>query len=194
MLKTHKRIEDVFKKLPVLETKRLKLRPLCSRDSSEIFEYASEPEVAKYVTWEHHRTIADSIHFLRLVMQQYNEGLPSPWGLVYKENNILIGTGGYHQWLPAHRKAEFGYALSADYWNKGLMTEAVREILKFGFNVMHLHRAEAKCYPDNIASERVLQKCGMKFEGIIRESFFVKGEFRDLKLYSLLHSEFLINK
>jgi ribosomal-protein-alanine N-acetyltransferase len=112
---------------------------------------------------------------------------------VYKENHKLIGTGGYHKWVPAHCKAEFGYALSAEYWNKGLMSEAVREILKFGFNDMQLHRAEARCYIDNIASERVLQKCGMKYEGIIRESFFVKGEFRDLKLYSLLNSEFLKN-
>jgi ribosomal-protein-alanine N-acetyltransferase len=193
MLKIQSKIEDVFKKLPVLETERLKLRPVCPRDSNDIYEYASEPEVAKYVTWEHHRTIADSIHFLRLVMQQYKEGLPSPWGIIYKENNKLIGTAGYHRWVPGHSKAEFGYALSIDYWNKGIMTEAMKEILRFGFEELGLNRAEARCFIDNVSSERVMQKLGMKYEGILRQTVFIKDEFRDLKVYSLLRSEFLKN-
>jgi ribosomal-protein-alanine N-acetyltransferase len=123
-------------------------------------------------------------------MKQYIDGQPSPWGIVYKENNKVIGTGGYHLWVKEHGKAEIGYAISARYWNKGVMTEALKEIIKFGFEKMNLNRAEARVYVENTASERVMQKCGMKYEGILRESWFVKGIFQDIKMYSVLKSEF----
>jgi [ribosomal protein S5]-alanine N-acetyltransferase len=185
------RPEDIFKSLPIFETERIRLRPLSTRDASQVFEYASEPDVAQFVTWEHHRTLSDSMHFLRVVTHQYKEGIASPWGIVYKEENKLIGTGGYHWWLKEHSSAEFGYAISSKYWNKGLMTEALKVIIKFGFDVMGLNRIEAKCYPENIASEKVLIKCGLSCEGTIRESVFIKGKFRDLKLFSILRTEYL---
>jgi len=181
---------SIFRDIPVLETNRLILRKLSMRDVNDIFEYASIPKVAQHVMWEHHRSVADSLHFLRAVIQQYQNGVPSPWGMVYKENNKLIGTGGYHIWNPTHRRAEIGYALSPEYWNKGLMTEAMIVMIKFGFENLNLNRIEALCNVENTASERVMQKCGMKYEGTIREHIYVKEEFHNLKLYSILKSEF----
>ncbi|RPI14598.1 MAG: N-acetyltransferase [Ignavibacteriae bacterium] len=190
MHNTELKPDELFKNLPILETERIRLRPLSIRDASQVFEYACEPEVARFVTWEHHRSLSDSMHFLRLITQQYKNNIPSPWGIVYKEENKLIGTGGYHLWQKEHARAEFGYAISANYWNKGLMTEVLKEMIRFGFNVMELNRIEAKCYPENIASEKVMLKCGLKFEGISRECVFIKGKFRDLKQFSILKSEY----
>src|SRR5438477_4406706 len=184
---------SIFRDIPKLETERLILRKHSMRDVNDIFEYASVPEIAKYVMWEHHRSVADSLHFLRAVIQQYQNGVPSPWGIVYKENNKIIGTAGYHIWNPAHRRAEIGYALSPSYWNKGIMTEALEAMLKFGFEHLDLNRIEAMCKVENTASERVMQKCRMKFEGTLREQMYVKEEFHNLNLYSILKSEF-INK
>lgn len=183
--------ENIFKRLPALETERLLLRPLSLKDASQVFEYACDPDVARFVTWEHHETLSDSMHFLQSITQQYIEGLASPWGIVYKENNRLIGSGGYHWWIKEHYIAEFGFAISSKYWNRGLMTEALKEIVKFGFETMRLNRIEAKCYPENIASEKVMLKCGLHLEGVLRESVLIKGKFRDLKLFSILRSEYL---
>lgn len=181
---------ELFQALPNIETERLLLRRIHTRDANDIFEYASDPEVAKYVTWEHHRSVADSIHFVRLIVNSYNRGEPAPWGIILKENQKLVGTGGYHWWLYDHSRAEVGYTISSRYWNKGIMTEALKAILKFGFDKMLLNRIEARCFLKNTASERVLMKCNMKFEGIMREPIFVKSEFRDLKIYSILKREY----
>ncbi len=181
--------QEIFRELPTLETPRLKLRRLMTRDANDVFEYASDPDVARFVTWEHHRSVADALHFVRMILNTYSRGEPSPWGIVYKEDQKLIGTGGFHWWQVESARAELGYAISARYWNKGIMTEALGAMMEFGFEKMLLNRIEARCYIKNMASERVLLKGGMKYEGIMRESLYVKGEFQDLKLYSILKSE-----
>ena len=180
---------EIFKNLPTLETERLKLRKLSMRDAGDVFEYASLSEVSEHVTWEHHRNISDSIHFLRVVMQQYEDGAPSSWGIVQNKIGKLIGTIGYHALSIQNRYGEVGYALSKDFWNQGYMTEAFREVIKFGFEHMKLNRVEATCKLLNTASEKVMQKCGLKYEGILKQRLFAKGEHHDLKLYAILKSD-----
>jgi ribosomal-protein-alanine N-acetyltransferase len=160
------------------------------RDANDIFEYASMPEVSEHVTWDYHRNIADSMAFLKLIVQQYEDSKPSPWGIVEKSSGKLIGTGGYHNWIAEHRRAEVGYAISSGFWNRGLMTEALTEMLRFGFEEMGLNRIEALCRTENTASEKVLLKSGMKFEGVLREQMFMKGIYQDLKIFSILKKEF----
>jgi ribosomal-protein-alanine N-acetyltransferase len=183
-------IKDIFGELPRLETNRLILRKIDLDDASDLFEYAQEPEITRYVTWQPHKTIEDSKEFLKTVIQKYKDGKVSIWGIVYKGDKKLIGTCGYLWWFPAHSRAEIAYALSRSYWNKGLMTEVVREVIRFGFVEMKLNRVEARCVVGNIASEKVLKKAGMQFEGIIREQMFFKEAYQDLKLYSILRSEY----
>jgi len=181
---------EIFNNLPVIETERLKLRKLTMRDASDVFEYASVPEVAEHVTWNYHRNIADSIHFLRIITQQYEDGTPAPWGIVLKESKKLVGTIGFHLLSPANHFAEIGYALSKEHWNKGYMTEALRAILDFGFTRMPLNRIEATCKINNTASEKVMLKCRMSFEGILKERLFAKDAFHDLKLYAIVKNIF----
>src|SRR5437762_12268325 len=95
-----KRIQNtgnIFKDLPVLETGRLMLRSMTMRDVNDVFEYASIPEVSKHVTWDYHRNIGDSMAFVKSILYQYEQGIPSPWGIVYKSQHKLIGTGGFHR-------------------------------------------------------------------------------------------------
>jgi len=182
-------ISEIFKNLPLLETERLRLRKLSIRDAGDLYEYASLPEVAEHVVWDYHRNISDSMHFLRVVIKQYEDGVPSPWGIVHKEHGRLIGTIGYHIWNIPNGFAEVGYALSKDYWNNGYASEAFKEVIRFGFEKMNLNRVEATCKLPNTASERVMQKCGLTYEGILRKRLFAKGEYHDLKFYSILKSE-----
>ena len=184
------KIENIFKELPTLYTKSLMLRKITLEDAQDIFEYAKDPEVTKFVTWEPHKSVDDSMNFLKLVIQKYENNEPSNWGIIYKENNKLIGTCGYDSWVPVHSLAEIGYALSREYWGKGLMTEAAKEVIKYGFEKMNLNRIYARCFVKNIGSQKVLEKVGMKFEGILREQMFIKGTFRDMKIYSILRKEY----
>jgi len=183
------KIEEVFKDLPELNTQRLLLRKLRPEDAENIFEYASDPQVAKEVTWDAHRSPADSLEFVKFNLGKYERGEVADWGLVLKENNKLIGTIGFVWWRPAHAKAELGYAMSRTYWGRGLMPEAAKAVMDFGFGRMKLHRVEARCNVTNPASERVMMKCGMKYEGLLRGAIWEKGVFKDLKIYSILDSE-----
>lgn len=180
------RAYEIFKNLPILETERLRLRKLSMRDAGDVFAYGSNPEVAQHVTWEYHRNISDSMHYLRFITQQYHDGVPSPWGIIHKELGTLIGTIGYHVWSLPNSFGEVGYALSKDFWNKGYTTEAFNEVIRFGFETMKLNRVEATCKLANTASEKVMQKCGLEYEGILRKRLFAKYEFHDLKLYSII--------
>ena len=184
------KIENIFKELPTLYTKSLMLRKITLEDAQDIFEYSKDPEVTRFVTWEPHKSIDDSINFLKSVIQRYENNEPSDWGIIYKENNKFIGTCGYVLWVPVHSLAEIAYALSMEYWGKGLMTEAVKEVIKHGFEKMILNRIYARCFVENIGSQKVLEKVGMKFEGILREQMFIKGTFRDMKIYSILRKEY----
>jgi ribosomal-protein-alanine N-acetyltransferase len=164
------------------------------RDAADVFDYASVPEVAEHVTWEYQRNISDSMHYLRFITQQYQDGIPSPWGIILKELGKLIGTIGYHVWSLPNGFGEVGYALSKDFWNKGYTTEAFEEVIKFGFERLKLNRVEATCKLANTASEKVMLKCGLSYEGILRKRLFAKSEYHDLKLYSLLRNEWEQNQ
>lgn len=183
-------VEDVFCSLPTITTERLILRKMTMNDAAELFEYASDPEVTRQVLWDSHRGIEDARSYLLLMTTKYERHDVAEWGIVHKQDSKFIGTCGFIWWDPSNYRAEIGYALSRAYWNRGLMTEAVREIISFGFEKMRLNRIEARCMLGNAASERVLQKTGMKFEGIMRKQAFAKGIFHDLRMYSIIKEEY----
>ncbi|MFB2922403.1 GNAT family N-acetyltransferase [Aerosakkonema funiforme] len=182
-------IQNIFTDLPVLETERLLLRKLNWEDTDDIFEYASDPEVSQWTTWSAHESIADTKTFLNAVINEYANHEVAPWGILDKADGKIIGTCGFVDWIYHDDRAEIGYALSRKYWGKGYMTEAVRAILDLGFRTMELNRIEARCKIENIASARVMEKVGMKFEGILREHLFAKGCYHDLKIYAILWKE-----
>jgi ribosomal-protein-alanine N-acetyltransferase len=182
-------IKDVFGNLPTLETARLLLRKMNHDDAQDLFEYASDPEVAKYTTWSTHQSLQDSRDFLRSVMEQYEMQTVASWGIVHKGNSRFIGTCGFISWSPHHARGEVAYALSRKYWGQGLMTEAVRTVIAFGFCTMQLNRVQAICEVENVASARVMEKVGMTFEGKLREYMFFKEHYRNLKMYSILRGE-----
>jgi ribosomal-protein-alanine N-acetyltransferase len=177
--------------LPDLETERLNLRKLRPTDAADIFEYASDPQVARYTTWEAHTSLDDAVQFVELIQAVYVNESPSnwTWGLELKDTGKLIGTIAVWGW-PQHARAEVGYAIGRPYWGRGLVTEAVREVLKLGFDALGLNRIEARCVPENIGSARVMEKVGMTYEGLLREQMFIKGTFDDMRIYSILRREY----
>ena len=180
------KIEDVYSNLPVIETERLILRKISMNDVKDIHTYASNPEVSKYVFWDYHRSLSATEDYVSFINELYENGKIAPWGIEYKKDGKLIGTVDFVSWQPQHKTAEIGYALSREYWGKGIATEATKELINFGFNKMDLVRIQAKCLVENVGSEKVMEKAGMKFEGILRKFIFVKGSHYDVKMYSIV--------
>jgi [ribosomal protein S5]-alanine N-acetyltransferase len=179
---------------PNLETERLLLRRFVLEDAEDMFQYGSDPEVTKYLTWDTHQTIDDSTGFIKYTLDRYEKDETGDWGIVLKENNKFIGSCGF-VWVEEKNKCgHIGYVLSRKYWNKGIMSEAIRELVQFGFESMNLNRIESvHCLP-NEASGKVMKKAGMQFEGVIRKRMFSKNQFWDLKQYAIIKEDFLINQ
>lgn len=177
---------DVFARLPVLETPRLILRPMNMRDAQDIYAYSKDPEVARHVLWEAHRSISDARLYLRYMLRQYRNGLPSSYGIVLKETGRLVGTIGFMWYNEEHASTEVGYSLAREWWNQGLMTEALRAVVDMAFRTLHVNRIEAMHDSANPASGRVMLKCGMHHEGTLRRKIFNKGRYVDVELYAIL--------
>ncbi|WP_163102231.1 GNAT family N-acetyltransferase [Peribacillus alkalitolerans] len=182
-------VEDIFSDLPELQTDRLKLRKLTMNDIEDIFTYASDDEVSKYVTWDSHRTLIDTKSYLNFVLGQYEKHQLAPWGIELKENPGIIGTIDFVSWQPKHNRAEIGYVLAPSLWGIGLMTEASQALIKFGFEKMDLIRIQARTLLDNKGSQRVLEKSGMIFEGVLRKEIFIKGKHHDVRMFSIIKEE-----
>ena len=181
--------ELFFRDTPQLETERLLLRKLVPEDADDIFAYASDEEVAKYMTWDTHKTIDDSQQFINFTLDRYIKDDAGEWGIILKESGKLIGAAGFPWFDRKNSRAEIGYVLGRRYWGKGIMPEAVRRILRFTFNELNLNRIECVHALPNEKSGRVMQKAGMAFEGIARERMFAKGRYWDVKQYAILRSD-----
>ena len=112
-------------------------------------------------------------------------------GIRLKENLKLIGGVGLHL-APEHRKAELGYWLGKDFWNKGYATEAASELIRFGFEEVELNKIFACFFPHNPASGKILQKIGMKKEATLKQEILKNAVFLDLERYSILRSDYYL--
>jgi [ribosomal protein S5]-alanine N-acetyltransferase len=176
--------------IPAIDTERLLLRRLMPGDAPAVFAYAKLPEVSEYLLWSPHQSEEESLEFIKFAEGQFSGSLSIIWGIEIKSENKIIGTIDLRNYKSVNSCGETGYGISSRYWNRGYVTEALKALIEFGFGVLALNRIEAHCEEGNIGSWRVMEKSGMKFEGIMREKIFLKGSFRSVKLYSILKSEF----
>jgi len=171
---------------------RLAFRKLSMKDADTIFHYASDPEVTRYVLFPTHKSMDDTFAFIQINLDKYKDGETASWGVTLKETGELIGTADFVWWNVYHKKAEVGYCLAKEHWNQGFATEALMSLVHFGFTHLNLHRIEARCFEENIASSRVIEKAGMHKEGILKEALWAKGKYRNVWQYALLQKEYEI--
>ena len=155
-----------------------------------MFEYSKRQDVTKYLLWEPHRDESYTYKYLTYVQSRYRSGDFFDWSVIYRENNKMIGTCGFTRINTDSNSAEIGYVLNPDYWGRGIAAEAVRRVMRFGFDELSLHRIEAKYMIDNIQSRRVMEKVGMTYEGVNRDSMFVRGNYVSVGVCAILSSEF----
>lgn len=185
-------IKRVFGNLPILETARLKLRLFKAEDANDLYEYCSDEQVTKYLPFETYTEQKQAIDRIEYCMEVYkNLDKPITWAIEYKQDGKMIGSIDFVKWNEQDKCAEVGYVINKKYWNKGIMTEALKSVINFGFDNMELNRIEARCDERNTASSKVMEKNGLKYEGTLRKKVFEKGEFISLKYYSILKEEYV---
>jgi len=181
---------EIYKNLPRLETTRLILRKVTMDDVQDMFAYSSDEEVTRFLRWGPHRTQEETECTMREVLREYEDGKDGPWGIEYRQTGRVVGSIHLMAISAQHSKAEIGFVLSRSFWNRGLMSEALTRVLEYSFESIGLNRIEGFCLLDNRAGIRVLEKVGMKQEGVLREYVFQKGAFRDFGVYSMLKRDY----
>lgn len=177
----------IFSNIPLIKTERLTLRKITKKDLEDVYRYASDEEVSKFLLWSPHKSREQTKLYLKNITAAYNRGEYFDWGIEYEGH--IIGTVGFTTLDAINNKGEIGYVLSSEFWGKGIACEAAQAIIKFGFDVLMLERLEARFMIENKSSRRVLEKLGLKEEGVIRHGVFAKGKYRDICLYSILSGE-----
>ncbi len=174
------------------ETDRLILRKIHPKDIQDIFDYAKNPNVARYVTWEPHQTLTDSKKLIDYALSSYLKGSLEPMALILKDDPAqkVFGTVGLIAASPKNRTYELAYAISEEHWGKGLVVEASKPLINYVFKNFAIERLQCRCEILNPQSARVMEKLGMEYEGTLKASMFIKGKARDMHMYSLVRSDF----
>lgn len=170
-----------------LETERLYLRRVIKEDVNEIFALRSDQEVMKYIPRPLVKTEEDALAHIAMIDEKINSNEGINWAITLKNNPKLIGIIGHYRIRPEHFRAEIGYMLLPEHQGKGIISEAIKEVVRYGFEVMKLHSIEAIIDPENFASEKVLQKNGFVKEAHLKENEYYEGRFLDTVIYSILN-------
>jgi len=168
------------------------LREITQDDARDIFEIYSCAEVVRYYDCDAYESIQKALDLIQGWAANCSKDIAIRWGISEKGNGKIIGTCGFNFRNKQYSSSPVGYDLLPGYWNKGIITEAVKEILRFGFEEMKLNRVQAITFPENIPSTRVLEKLGFQYEGTLREWGYFKGRFQDVHCYSLLRREWKV--
>lgn len=179
----------------VFETERLLLREFNADDVDAVYAYAGDAENTIYMDWgpasrEKVRNFVQS----RLAQQITEPRRIFDFAVCIKATGRLIGSMGLF-FGDDGQQAELGYTINKAFWGKGYASEAAKGMLQFGFMNLNLHRISAKCDSMNTASERVMQRLGMRFEGEAKSAEYVRvrarRQWRSVKHYAMLQKEFL---
>ena len=170
---------------PELATERFLLRQILPEDQQFIFEGLSHRDVIPF-----YGIRFDSFEATKKQMEwyekSYNDGTGGPWKIVDRTTGEKIGVVAYYYHKPEHKKAEVGFWLFPQYWNKGIATEVLRAVIEYCLQQKDIHRLEAFVEEGNVASSKVLEKVGFFCEGTMRECEIKNGKFISLHVFSLI--------
>jgi RimJ/RimL family protein N-acetyltransferase len=173
------------------DSERVRLRKLRVSDANDIYENIRDKEVVRWLlSVPHPYSFNDAVRFIRRSQYRVKKNTAHAFGIVLKETNRVIGVVEIFNIDWDNRSADIGYWLGKKYWNRGLMTEAVKLALRFAFKELKLHRLSTTTFEENLASRRVLEKAGFRLEGKKRQSRLKFGEWQNELLYGILESEY----
>lgn len=177
-------------RFPELGSPRLMLRQPTRADADAVRQILSDPEVLRYYNVDPVTTRDEAISIIEGRRRRYDVGYGIRWGIYLRSSGLYIGSCGFEVLHRPWRYGEIGYELGRTHWGQGYMTEALHEIIRYGFGRLDLHRIEAQVEPENGPSKAVLRRLGFKEEGLARERGFWHGKFHDLVQFGLLRTDF----
>lgn len=174
-----------------IETDRLVLRRFVPEDAAAMYKnWASDEEVTKFLSWPTHSSQEVSRYVTEDWVQSYSDESYYQWAIVLKENgDEPIGSIAVVKMEEDVSMAQIGYSLGRTWWHKGITSEALKAVMDFLFDVVDVNRIEAKHDSRNPNSGKVMQKCGMKYEGTLRSSARNNQGIYDACYYSVLKAE-----
>ena len=172
-----------------LETERLILRKLSPDDFKFIFENYSEDEIKNFLGHNSDEEYQKEKTKYEGGYTSYNRSFQY-FQIIDKVTDSIIGHCGFHNWYFDHRRAELGYEITNDnFKRKGIMSEALKVIIDYGFNKMNLHRIEALVGSENIPSIKLMEKFNFYKEGFLRQHYFIEDNFENSIVFSKLISD-----
>ena len=173
-----------------IETHRLILRPFTVEDAEEMYaNWASDPEVTRFLTWPAHPDVSLTRKLLESWTSRYSDGAYFQWAIGLKESGAVIGSIGVIKLEEAIGSAEIGYCLGRAFWGRGIMPEALRAVMDYLFGTVGLNRVWAGHDVNNPKSGRVMEKAGMKKEGVLRASGINNQGIRDVAVWAALRED-----
>lgn len=173
----------------VLETDRLILREFTLADAQSVYDnWASDPEVTKYLTWHPHKDVDETEEILSEWVERYGDGSYYNWAIELKELREPIGSISVVEQNDKVRRAHIGYCIGRAWWHEGIMTEALGAVIEYLFSEGY-QRIDSRHDPRNPHSGDVMKKCGMQYEGTLRNYDWNNQGPCDACFYSILKED-----
>lgn len=176
----------VHKGTKILETDRLILRQFRENDAEEIYNGFINQEEFLYYANKKRRTLQEEKESLKGIEEKYKNNNYYNWIITLKDENKIIGAINLRV-QDINETVEFNYAIDNRYVRKGYMTEALNLIKDYCLNELKVNRFQGGCCIENIASKRVMEKCGMKCEGVLRNYIILDDGYHDMYMYSIVN-------
>lgn len=177
--------DDIF-----LNTERLILRPISESDAPDIYKNVKDYDIAKWTINIPHPYPKDgAIKFIKQTKELMKKGMSYELAIQIESTKEVVGVISLMKVDRRHKNAELGYWVGKKFWNIGIATEAASRVMEFGFQVLNLEKIYAKCFYNNEASRKVMEKIGMKLEGKFRHEVFKENKFIDTLYYGILREE-----
>ena len=179
-----------------LETSRLVLRRATLADAEAMFRnWARDPVVTKFLTWQPYESEADARAYIQGQIELWeHDDDHYDWFIELKSLGEVIGTIGFVRQDEATQSFEVGYAIGRNWWGQGIVAEALAEVLRFAFEEIGANRVGAQHDTANPNSGKVMRKCGMVYEGTLRQAAKSNQGIVDVSQYSMLAEEYFANK
>ena len=174
-----------------LNTERLILRRFSINDAENMIKnWANDDDVTKYLTWPTHNSIEVTKYVLKDWIKNYENNDFYNWAIILKEINEPIGSIGAVEKNDDIKMVHIGYCIGKNWWNKGIVSEALNELIKYFFEKVGVNRIEARYDPNNLNSGKVMSKCGMKYEGHLKQADKNNQGIVDAVYYGIIAEEY----
>jgi len=175
---------------PIFETDRLQLIELNPAHAIHLFKQFSRKDVTRYYGMDPLETLEQAEKVIANMIAGFAEKRSIRWGIQLKTTHEFLGTIGLNNLQTWNKKCEIGYDLHPDFWGHGYVSEAMKEVLSYCFNVLDLARVGAVTFPDNEASWKLLLKAGFEKEGLLRNYLYQGGQNHDAIMFSIIRKDF----